>query len=120
MGRPLSLLALGRLECRIAELVGVAVDPVPDSALRPELRAKVLAERSRCEALTPPSAPRGARPHRARRARAALRRRLVADVGHAEPDCPGYLLVSADIVHQTIRDDVPGIIATISTELEAE
>jgi hypothetical protein len=41
-------------------------------------------------------------------------------VGHAEPDCPGYLLVSADIVHQTIRDDVPGIIATISTELEAE
>jgi predicted nucleotidyltransferase len=44
MGKPLSLLALGRLESHIAELVGVPVDLVPDSALRPELRTQVLAE----------------------------------------------------------------------------
>jgi uncharacterized protein len=44
MGQPLSLLALGRLESRITDLVGVAVDLVPDTALRPELRDRVLAE----------------------------------------------------------------------------
>lgn len=44
MGQPLSLLALGRLESRIAELVGVPVDLVPDSALRPQLHDRVLAE----------------------------------------------------------------------------
>jgi predicted nucleotidyltransferase len=44
MGKPLSLLALERLERQIAESVGLPVDPVPDSALRPELRDRVLAE----------------------------------------------------------------------------
>jgi predicted nucleotidyltransferase len=44
MGEPLSLLALGRLERRIAKLVGLPVDLVPESALRPELRDRVLAE----------------------------------------------------------------------------
>jgi predicted nucleotidyltransferase len=44
MSEPLSLLALGRLERRIAHLVGVPVDLVPDAALRPELRDQVLAE----------------------------------------------------------------------------
>jgi predicted nucleotidyltransferase len=44
MERPLSLLALGRLERQIADLVELPVDLVPDSALRPELRDRVLAE----------------------------------------------------------------------------
>jgi predicted nucleotidyltransferase len=44
MERPLSLLALGRLERQIADLVGLPVDLVPDSALRPELRDRALAE----------------------------------------------------------------------------
>ncbi len=44
MGRPLSLMELGRLEKRLAEAVGVPVDLVPDSALRPDLRARILDE----------------------------------------------------------------------------
>jgi predicted nucleotidyltransferase len=44
MERPLSLLGLGRLERQIADLVELPVDLVPDSALRPELRDRVLAE----------------------------------------------------------------------------
>jgi predicted nucleotidyltransferase len=44
MHRPLSLLALGRLEREIAQLVGVHVDLVPDSALRPAMRERALAE----------------------------------------------------------------------------
>jgi predicted nucleotidyltransferase len=43
MGEPLSLLALGRLESRITDVVGVPVDLVPDSALRPELRDRAIA-----------------------------------------------------------------------------
>lgn len=44
MGHPMSLLELGRLESRIAELVGVPVDLVPESSLRPDLRERVIAE----------------------------------------------------------------------------
>ncbi len=44
MERPLSLLALGRLERRIADLVGLPVDLIPDSALRPEMADRVVAE----------------------------------------------------------------------------
>jgi predicted nucleotidyltransferase len=44
MGRPLSLIELGTLEREVAEVVGVAVDLVPDDSIRPALRARVLAE----------------------------------------------------------------------------
>lgn len=44
MGSPLSLMELGLLESRIAELVGAPVDLVPASALRPDLRDRVLVE----------------------------------------------------------------------------
>ena len=44
MGEPLSLMELGRLEGRLAEVIGVQVDLVPDAALRPDLRERVLAE----------------------------------------------------------------------------
>lgn len=44
MDRPLSLLELGALERRIEDLVGVPVDLVPEEALRPDLRQRVLAE----------------------------------------------------------------------------
>ena len=44
MRRPLSLMQLGTLEQRLAELVGVTVDLVPDTAIRPELRDRILAE----------------------------------------------------------------------------
>lgn len=44
MRRPMSLMALGRLEVQIAELLGVPVDLVPESALRPDLRERVLGE----------------------------------------------------------------------------
>lgn len=44
MNEPFSLLALGRLERQIAECVGLPVDLVPDSALRPELRDRMLGE----------------------------------------------------------------------------
>lgn len=44
MRRPMSLLDLGHLEERIAELVQVSVDLVPESSLRPDARARVLAE----------------------------------------------------------------------------
>lgn len=44
MGRPLSLMELVELEHQISALIGVGVDLVPDSALRPELRERVLAE----------------------------------------------------------------------------
>ena len=44
MKRPLGLLALGRLEARIAELVDAEVDLVPESTLRPGLRQRVLEE----------------------------------------------------------------------------
>ena len=44
MRRPLSLMELGRLEDEVAAAVGVAVDLVPESSLRPALRGRALAE----------------------------------------------------------------------------
>jgi predicted nucleotidyltransferase len=44
MGKPLSLLELGRLEQRLGDAIGARVDLVPDSAIRPDLRERVLAE----------------------------------------------------------------------------
>lgn len=44
MNKPLSLLQLGRLEQRVADLLGASVDLVPESALRPDLRERVYAE----------------------------------------------------------------------------
>ncbi len=41
---PMSLMRLGRLEQDISHLVGVEVDLVPESALKPHLRERVLAE----------------------------------------------------------------------------
>jgi uncharacterized protein with HEPN domain len=32
----------------------------------------------------------------------------------------GYLLINADIVRQTIQDDIPQIVATITAELDVE
>ncbi len=43
-GRTLSLMELGRVEGRLAELLGMPVDLVPESALRPNIRERVLAE----------------------------------------------------------------------------
>ena len=44
MGRPLSLLELAWLEARVSAAVGVPVDLVPESSLRPALRDRALAE----------------------------------------------------------------------------
>jgi predicted nucleotidyltransferase len=44
MGEPLSLMELGRLEQRLATAIGAPVDLVPDTAIRPDLRERVLAE----------------------------------------------------------------------------
>ena len=44
MGRPLSLIQLGRLENEISTMLGVPVDLVPESALRPDFRDQVLSE----------------------------------------------------------------------------
>ena len=44
MGRPLSLMELGRLEDEVSASVGVPVDLVPESSLRPELRDPALTE----------------------------------------------------------------------------
>jgi predicted nucleotidyltransferase len=44
MGTPLSLMELAALEQRIGELIGASVDLVPESAIRPNLRDRVLAE----------------------------------------------------------------------------
>jgi uncharacterized protein len=44
MRRPMSLLDLGELEERIAEVVKVSVDLVPESSWRPALRERVLDE----------------------------------------------------------------------------
>ncbi len=44
MEEPLSLMELGRLEQRLKDAIGVPVDLVPDTALRPDLRERVLAE----------------------------------------------------------------------------
>lgn len=44
MNQSLSLLQLGRLEKQISDLINSPVDLVPESALRPDLRARVLEE----------------------------------------------------------------------------
>lgn len=44
MGKPLSLMALSRLERQISEAVGMSVDLVPDSGIRPDLRERILGE----------------------------------------------------------------------------
>ncbi len=44
MGRPLSLMALVHLEQQISAAVGLPVDLVPESDLRPDLREHVLGE----------------------------------------------------------------------------
>lgn len=44
MSAPLSLMQLGRLERAISDLLGVPVDLVPDSAVRPALRERVRSE----------------------------------------------------------------------------
>lgn len=42
--KPMGLMSMGRLERRLSELVGVPVDLVPESALRPEFRDRILAD----------------------------------------------------------------------------
>lgn len=44
MVKPLSLMQLGRLEAHLSELLAAPVDLVPEEALRPDLRDRVLAE----------------------------------------------------------------------------
>jgi len=44
MNKPLSLMRLARLEQQISQLLGVDVDLVPDSTIRPEFRERILAE----------------------------------------------------------------------------
>ncbi len=44
MKQPLSLMQLGRLEQRLADLLGAKVDLVPESALRPDLTERVTSE----------------------------------------------------------------------------
>lgn len=44
MGKPLSLMQLGDLEEQLGQLLGTPVDLVPEDALRPHLRDRVLAE----------------------------------------------------------------------------
>ncbi|MDJ1371890.1 nucleotidyltransferase family protein [Gulosibacter molinativorax] len=44
MNKPLSLMALGKLEQLIADEVGAPVDLVPDTSLRPAFRDRILNE----------------------------------------------------------------------------
>ena len=44
MGAPMSLMRLGSLERQLSDLVGIPVDLIPDAAVRPEFRDRVLAE----------------------------------------------------------------------------
>jgi predicted nucleotidyltransferase len=44
MGKPLSLMQLGGLERDLEAILGVQVDLLPDSALRPDLRDRIVAE----------------------------------------------------------------------------
>jgi len=44
MSKPLSLMKMAYLEQQISELLGVDVDLVPDSTIRPEYRDRILAE----------------------------------------------------------------------------
>jgi predicted nucleotidyltransferase len=41
---PMSLMSLSRLERRLATLIGAHVDLIPEEALRPDLRSRVLSE----------------------------------------------------------------------------
>lgn len=42
--RPLSLMQLGALEAQLSELIGAEVDLVPEAALRPGFRERILSE----------------------------------------------------------------------------
>ena len=44
MGTPMGLMELGELERRLSEVLGAPVDLIPAASLRPDLRARVLAE----------------------------------------------------------------------------
>lgn len=44
METPMSLMSLGALEQRVSDLIGAPVDLIPDTALRPEFRDRILAE----------------------------------------------------------------------------
>ncbi len=44
MGRPLGLMELAKLEQRLAEVIGVPVDLIPENAIQPALRQRVLNE----------------------------------------------------------------------------
>jgi predicted nucleotidyltransferase len=44
MGTPMGLMEIGALERSLSELLGAPVDLVPSTALRPDLRDRVLAE----------------------------------------------------------------------------
>ena len=44
MGRPLSLMQLGRLEEKVSSVVGAPVDLVPESSLSPAIRDRAAAE----------------------------------------------------------------------------
>lgn len=44
MERPLSLMQLGALEQQLSDLVGAPVDILPDAAIRPALRDRILGE----------------------------------------------------------------------------
>ncbi len=44
MGRPLSLMELGELERQLSEALQAPVDILPDTALRPPMRERILAE----------------------------------------------------------------------------
>lgn len=44
MDRPLSLMQLAALGNQVSDLVGVDVDLIPDSAIRPDLRDRIVGE----------------------------------------------------------------------------
>ena len=44
MGSPLSLMEIAATEHRMAEILGVDVDLVPDVSLRPDLRSRIMSE----------------------------------------------------------------------------
>nr|WP_314906600.1 nucleotidyltransferase domain-containing protein [Propionibacterium acidifaciens] len=44
MGRPLGLMDLAMLEERLGEILGVPVDLVPDTNIRPVMRERILSE----------------------------------------------------------------------------
>ena len=44
IGPPLSLMELNALNARVGEVLGVSVDLIPDTAISPALRERILAE----------------------------------------------------------------------------